>query len=831
MNEEFSQRTSLSIPFQLNYQGFLVDKDGNPLTDTLTITFGIYDAMSGGSNLWLETHEVIVEGGYFNVILGKYNPIPFSLFNGETRWLEICVEGETLKPRTEIVSVGYAYFSYSSKQWNGHQWGEVYPKSDTANYCDSAMHAEKWDGHEWGEIYPLSDTSEYAKTWQGHIWGETYPKADTANYCDSATYAETWGGHTWGDLYPDADKLDGYEASDFALVGHNHDDRYYTQTQLSTAGQAQVHWDNITNKPLIGDVTGVNAGNGLEGGGESGEIYIDLDTTYTDSRYINDGEGAGGDLSGTYPNPTVAKIMGYPVSSTAPSAGQVLKWDGTQWAPASDENSGGDITSVNAGNGLTGGGTSGDVTLDVGAGTGISVSSDAVSLDLSYTDSRYINDGEGAGGDLSGTYPNPTVVRIQGRYVSSSSPSTGDVLKWDGSQWSPQPDATGANYWTLSSGTLYPNDPSWTVGIGTTSPSTSYKLDVRGPANFDANTSGAIVRIDQDGSGDALKISGAGDDGIYISNVSDEGIYIDSPGDHGVYVKNAGSVGIEVTSANIGVFAKSSNSIGICGEADNASYAGVRGDGKKIGVEGRSLYSYSSSSYGVYGYNNPGGNYDGKGVYGYCWPADNYGYGGYFSGGWFGVYARSYGYAVRGYNTNSGTAGILGWGDYGVYASGDLGASGTKSAIVRTSKGPREMYCIEATEVWFEDFGSGQLKDGRAYIKLDEDFLETVVIDEKHPLKVFITLLDECNGVYVKKDTEGFEVIELNGGRSNARFDYRVVAKRKGYENVRMKVVKEAYMDRFLYPDDNDPEIPPKYRAMRLRLKEEEEKNAETPIK
>ncbi|MBK8699350.1 MAG: tail fiber domain-containing protein [Saprospiraceae bacterium] len=45
--------------------------------------------------------------------------------------------------------------------------------------------------------------------------------------------------------------------------------------------------------------------------------------------------------------------------------------------------------------------------------------------------------GTPAGGDLSATYPNPKVKAIQGFEVSENTPNVGEVLKWNGSQWSP----------------------------------------------------------------------------------------------------------------------------------------------------------------------------------------------------------------------------------------------------------------------------------------------------------------------------------------------------------------------------------------------------------
>ena len=98
-----------------------------------------------------------------------------------------------------------------------------------------------------------------------------------------------------------------------------------------------------------------------------------------------------------------------------------------------------------------------------------------------------------------------------------------------------------------------------------------------------------------------------------------------------------------------------------------------------------------------------------------------------------------------------------------------------------------QLYSQESPEVWFEDVGEGQLVGGTARIEMAPLFFETVTINDQHPMKVFIQLNDDCNGVYVKRLTAGFQVIELGSGNSSAQFTYRVMAKRKGFENARLE--------------------------------------------
>jgi hypothetical protein len=105
-------------PNVVNFQGYLTDSIGTPLTDDLSMYFSLFDAEDAGTWLWGETQVVGVQGGVFNVLLGAVNPIPESLFvSGEDRWLQVAIEGQMLSPRTRIGAVGFALNATSDGDW------------------------------------------------------------------------------------------------------------------------------------------------------------------------------------------------------------------------------------------------------------------------------------------------------------------------------------------------------------------------------------------------------------------------------------------------------------------------------------------------------------------------------------------------------------------------------------------------------------------------------------------------------------------------------------------------------------------------------------------
>jgi hypothetical protein len=127
---------------------------------------------------------------------------------------------------------------------------------------------------------------------------------------------------------------------------------------------------------------------------------------------------------------------------------------------------------------------------------------------------------------------------------------------------------------------------------------------------------------------------------------------------------------------------------------------------------------------------------------------------------------------------------------------GDTACTGTLKSVVATagSAGAQrvETYSVQSAENWFEDAGTAQLVNGTGRVNLESVFGQIVNTGVEY--HVFLTPDGDCKGLYVSaKTASGFEVRELGGGASSIAFEYRIMAKRVGYENVRLANVTKRF--------------------------------------
>ncbi len=260
-----------------------------------------------------------------------------------------------------------------------------------------------------------------------------------------------------------------------------------------------------------------------------------------------------------------------------------------------------------------------------------------------------------------------------------------------------------------------------------------------------------------------------------------------------IYNNNSGNVGVGTSSPNylLHVSGDASSKPVLYARNTNSS------DNYSYGIAGITNDASSGNSSGVYGYNSGyskgigiWGDYAlwGVSVAGIAWgtstsdiPTTSNGY--YMDVGVFGSADYDPSVGVYGYCPNDTTG-------YAGYFDGRLTTTGAKNASIPTSQGNQLVYSMESPEVWFEDFGQGQLQNGQTHIELDPLFAEATYIDDKHPMHVFLQEMGDSNGLYVIPDPDGkgFTVKEKNNGQSDIRFSYRIVAKRRFYQDHRFGV-------------------------------------------
>jgi len=761
------------VPRLVEFSGVLLDGNNKPITSVTGVTFSLYKDQQGGAALWMETQNIHPDKtGNYTAMLGSTSTegLPSSLFvTGEARWLGVQVQGQAEQPRVMLLAVPYALKAGDAQTIGG------LPASAFV------LAAPNSGNGAWNTGGASSGTADIVPP-PGTITG-----SGTVNFLPNWTGTSTIGNSILFQSGTGATAKVGFNtttpASTLDVKGTGTIRGLFSLPAIATATATK----GFTSQPMQLGASSFNSGT---------SAAVAQTFQWQAEPTSNNTTNPSGTLNLLFAQGTAKPAeTGLRIANNG-----LITFASGQTFPGTGN---GTITGVTAGTDLTGGGTTGNVNLSVDT-----TKVPQLATANTFTANQTVN-GTLTATSLSGNGAAITNVNANqlGGLSSSSFAKLASANTFTAAQT-----INGAVTITASSGTnaLTANATGNLNAIG---------------ASTSSQSGGAIVGTVTSSTGTSIGVSG--------STASNSGV--------GVYGLNSGAgIGVEgVSGVNsqyqyllAGVWGDSSSSVGVVGSSDN--FNGVQGT--STNGSGVSAYSYSSIAiWGLSASNAPAieGYTDGPtgiGTYGVSYQPSNMGFGFGSSGAWgdsggsgsFGVLGTvDDGNALFGKNntvnhetlyvendaSNNGNslalvARFAGPGaatycyisrDGSDISIGDLVCTGSKSAAVPVD-GNRmvRLYAVEAADNWFEDAGAGQLVSGAAVVHFDSTFSQT--ISSHTDYRVFLTPEGDCEGLYVSNKTaNGFEVHELRGGHSQVAFDYRVMAKRKGYEDVRMQDVTAAF--------------------------------------
>jgi hypothetical protein len=371
--QQTASSTDLSaVPPLVNFTSTLSDINGKPIVGVTGVTFLLYKDQQGGSPLWMETQTVTTdESGHYSVTLGAASAagLPTSLFPaGESRWLAVQPHGEIEQPRVLLLSVPYALKAGDASTVGGLPASAFMLANSGATSKRSNAISSPATPAANGKAGPAANPAVTGKGTLNYI-----PLWDSASDIVNSVMFQKSSDIGISTTTPAA-PLDVNGKTDIrdtlTLFPKNTDNTLAvngTSFKVSSTGLVTFIPGQTFPGTGTGTITGVTTanGSGLTGGGTKGTLNMSIPAAgVTNAMLANSKVTLNASTAGGLTVPGAMTLGStYTIGLKTCSTNQILQYNGSVWNCASA--GAGTITGVTAGSDLTGGGTTGTVTLNL----------------------------------------------------------------------------------------------------------------------------------------------------------------------------------------------------------------------------------------------------------------------------------------------------------------------------------------------------------------------------------------------------------------------------------------------------------------------------------